>query len=216
MDSEARRQRYSFCIVDFENLQQARKLQDFASRTAQSNQDEPGADIARSFEDLPPKTPRPSYQCTLPRSEFNTTRDLRLSRTSCSRAFRTSGEFARSMSPDMSKIVALSTRRMEICITLRSSRPGMARVKSFPDGKYFTNLSASWYVLPACNRPYPSLRRMKCNPNPPGRSLSGLCSRSLDLIYRRSLGRKARISSPFFAPPFRPLSQAVGSTDSIG
>src|SRR5260221_10182604 len=47
--------------------------------------------------------------------KFMTTRGVRFSRTSRKRALRTSGEFARSMSPEISKIVALSTWRAEIC-----------------------------------------------------------------------------------------------------
>ena len=38
--SDARHQRFSFCIVDFEDLQQARELKDLAGGTIQSNQDE--------------------------------------------------------------------------------------------------------------------------------------------------------------------------------
>src|SRR5260370_18743169 len=50
MLSDSRRQCFYFRIVDFEDLHQARELQDFTGGTAQSNQHETGADIARSFE----------------------------------------------------------------------------------------------------------------------------------------------------------------------
>ena len=38
--SDARRQCFQFCIVDFEDLQQARELKDLAGGAVQSNEDE--------------------------------------------------------------------------------------------------------------------------------------------------------------------------------
>src|SRR5271168_2969683 len=51
-----------------------------------------------------------------------TTRGVRLSRTSFKSAFRIAGEFARSISPDTSKIVVLSSCRLEICTVYSPSR----------------------------------------------------------------------------------------------
>jgi hypothetical protein len=48
-------------------------------------------------------------------TKFITTRGVRLSLISFKRAYRISGEFARSISPDTSNIVILSSRRAEIC-----------------------------------------------------------------------------------------------------
>src|SRR5580693_4914262 len=66
-------------------------------------------------------TPELSMYRTLLR--FITTRGVRLSRTSFSSAFRTAGDFARSMSPETSKIVVLSSCRLEICTLFFSFEP---------------------------------------------------------------------------------------------
>src|SRR5260370_41322816 len=70
-----------------------------------------------------PSTREATPELSIYRTSFKlrTTRGIRFTRSSRSNALRTSGELARSMSPDTSRMVVLSIRRTAICTVISPS-----------------------------------------------------------------------------------------------
>jgi len=90
-------------------------VQNIPCGRAQPDQNETGAEIARRFQSLDQGSHTGTVHVTT-WLRFTSTRGVRLSRISRKTESRTTGEFAKSMSPERSKIVVLSWRRAEIFI----------------------------------------------------------------------------------------------------